>query len=80
MSSEHGAEGIAAANDLNHAGFGYILDQLGDLEERVGSVWGRLADDRVASEEGGDDLAKREDNGEVPCWRLVFAASEFERR
>jgi len=56
---------------LDHAGLGDLLEELDDLEAGVWGVWGWLADDGVACEQGGDDLADGEDDWEVPCDVLV---------
>jgi hypothetical protein len=71
MACEHWTEGIRAADDLDEAWVGDLLDELDDLQTCVWSVWRRLADDGVAGEECWNDLSKREDDWEVPFYESV---------
>jgi hypothetical protein len=66
VSGKHGAELVVATDSLDDTGLEHGLCELDGLEGGVRSVGRGLDDDGVTSQQGGDDLAEGEDQGEVP--------------
>jgi hypothetical protein len=66
VGGQHGAEVVAAGQNLNDARREELLSELAELQVTIGSEWRWLDDDWVSGKDRGTDLAASEVNWEVP--------------
>jgi hypothetical protein len=72
VGGKHGAELVITTDSLDDTGLEDRLCELNGLEGGVGSERAGLDDDGVTSQQGRDDLAQGEDQGEVPGVQVSF--------
>jgi len=66
VSSQHRTKLIITTNSLHNTGSEDLLGELNDLQSGIWCVWRWLDNDSVAGKQSWDDLAKRQNDGEVP--------------